>query len=149
MMHVQSPSGKRWQGKLLQPFLHFHDAIEHTPVRRAQVRTLAVIGALGMPLYYALWHYFFPQEYESPLLRSVAALLFLPALWPDRFSNTWFSVYLFLGLTFELPFFFTYMFLMNHASALWMHSLLVALIVLFHFDTRIAVLAYLSGTLVS
>jgi two-component system CAI-1 autoinducer sensor kinase/phosphatase CqsS len=149
MMHVQSPSGKRWQGKLLQPFLHFHDAIEHTPVRRAQVRTLALIGALGMPLYYALWHYFFPQEYESPLLRTISALLFLPALWPDRFSNTWFSVYLFLGLTFELPFFFTYMFLMNHASTLWMHSLLVALVVLFHFDTRIAVLAYLSGTLLA
>ena len=149
MMHAQSPAGKRWQGKILQPFLHFHDAIEHTPVRRAQVRALAVIGALGMPLYYALWQYVFPQQYESPLLRTVAALLFLPALWPDRFSNTWFSVYLFLGLTFELPFFFTYMFLMNHASPLWVHSLLVALIVLFHFDTRIAVLAYLSGTLLA
>ncbi len=149
MMHAQSPSGKQWQGKLLQPFLHFHDAIEHTPVRRAQVRALALIGALGMPLYYALWQYLFPQEYESPLLRTVAALLFLPALWPGRFSNTWFSVYLLLGLTFELPFFFTYMFLMNHASALWVHSLLVALIVLFHFDTRIAVLAYLSGTVLA
>ena len=149
MMHVQSPSGKRWQGKFLQPFLHFHDAIEHTPIRRAQVRALAVIGALGMPLYYTLWQHVFPQEYESPLLRAVAALLFLPALWPGRFSNTWFSVYLFLGLTFELPFFFTYMFLMNHASPLWVHSLLVALIVLFHFDTRIALLAYLSGTLLA
>ena len=149
MMHAQSPAGKRWQGKILQPFLHFHDVIEHTPVRRAQVRALAVIGALGMPLYYVLWQYVFPQQYESPLLRAVAALLFLPALWPDRFSNTWFSVYLFLGLTFELPFFFTYMFLMNHASPLWVHSLLVALIVLFHFDTRIAVLAYLSGTLLA
>ncbi|APA67201.1 sensor histidine kinase [Janthinobacterium sp. 1_2014MBL_MicDiv] len=149
MMHAQSPSGKRWQGKILQPFLHFHDAIEHTPTRRAQVRTLAVIGALGMPLYYALWQHVFPQPYESLPLRTIAALLFLPALWPGRFSNTGFSVYLFLGLTFELPFFFTYMFLMNHASTLWVHSLLVALIVLFHFDTRIAMLAYLSGTLLA
>nr|WP_226939206.1 HAMP domain-containing sensor histidine kinase [Janthinobacterium sp. FT14W] len=146
---MQSSPGTRWQGRLLQPFLHFHDAIEHTPVRRAQVRALAVIGALGMPLYYALWTYLFPQEYESLLLRTVAALLFLPALWPGRFSNTWFSLYLFLGLTFELPFFFTYMFLMNHASAMWTHSLLVALIVLFHFDARIAMLAYLSGTLLA
>ena len=149
MMHARSPFGKHWQGKLLQPFLHFHDAIEHMPVRRTQVRALAVIGALGMPLYYWLWQYVFPQEYESPLLRAVAALLFLPALWPERFSNTWFGAYLFLGLTFELPFFFTYMFLMNHASVLWAHSLLVALIVLFHFDARIAMLAYLSGTLLA
>jgi two-component system CAI-1 autoinducer sensor kinase/phosphatase CqsS len=149
MTHAQSPTGKRWQGKIFQPFLHFHDAIEHTPMRRAQVRMLAVIGALGMPLYYTLWHYSFPQEYESPALRAVAAALFLPALWPGRFSNTGFSLYLFLGLTFELPFFFTYMFLMNHASALWAHSLLVALVVLFHFDTRIAVLAYLGGTVLA
>lgn len=149
MTHAQSSAGKPWQGRLLQPFLHFHDAIEHTPARRAQVRLLAFCGALGMPLYYTLWHYYFPQEYESPALRVMAALLFVPALFPQRFSNTWFSVYLFVGLTFELPFFFTLMFLMNHASALWMHSLLVALVVLFHFDTRIAVLAYLSGTLLA
>ncbi len=149
MTHAQSSAGKPWQGRLLQPFLHFHDAIEHTPARRAQVRLLAFCGALGMPLYYTLWHHYFPQEYESPALRVVAALPFVPALFPHRFSNTWFSVYLFAGLTFELPFFFTLMFLMNHASSLWMHSLLVALVVLFHFDTRIAVLAYLSGTLLA
>jgi len=147
MTQAQSPAGKQWQGKLLQPFLHFHDALEHLPIRRAQVRALAIIGAFGMPLYYSLWHTFFPQEYESLTLRALAGLLFLPALWPARFSNRYFSIYLFLGLSFELPFFFTFMFLMNHASALWMHSLLVALVVLFHFDTRIAVLAYLGGTL--
>ena len=149
MTHAQSSAGKPWQGRLLQPFLHFHDAIDHTPARRAQVRALAMGGALGMPLYYTLWHYYFPQEYESLALRAMAALLFLPALFPRRFSNTGFSIYLFIGLTFELPFFFTLMFLMNHASVLWVQSLLVALIVLFHFDTRIAVLAYLSGTLLA
>ncbi len=47
-------------------------------------------------------------------------------------------VYLFLGLTFELPFFFTFMFLMNHASSIWRQSLLIGLVVLFHFETRIA-----------
>lgn len=149
MTHAQAPAGRTWHGRIFQPFLHFHDAIEHTPARRAQVRALAMGGALGMPLYYTLWHYYFPQEYESLPLRAVAALLFLPALFPHRFSNTGFSIYLFIGLTFELPFFFTLMFLMNHASVLWVHSLLVALIVLFHFDTRIAVLAYLSGTLLA
>jgi len=149
MTQAQSPAGKQWPGKLLQPFLHFHDALEHMPMRRAQVRALAVIGAFGMPLYYMLWHTCFPQQYESLALRALAGLLFLPALWPARFSNRCFSMYLFLGLSFELPFFFTFMFLMNHASVLWVHSLLVALIVLFHFDTRIALLAYLGGTLLA
>jgi hypothetical protein len=38
------------------------------------------IGTVGMPLYYVIWQHFFPQEYESPLLRAghpaVAARLF-------------------------------------------------------------------------
>ncbi|WP_226929416.1 sensor histidine kinase [Janthinobacterium aquaticum] len=148
-MQARSPSGTFWQGTLLRPFLQFHDTMEHMPVRRNQVRALAVIGAIGMPLYYTLWHTLLPQPYESPILRIVAGLLFLPALWPARFSNRCFSIYLFIGLTFELPFFFTLMFLMNHASTLWVHSLLVALIVLFHFDTRIAALAYLGGTVLA
>ena len=148
-MQARSPSGTFWQGTLLRPFLQFHDTMEHMPVRRNQVRALAVIGAIGMPLYYTLWHTLLPQPYESPTLRIVAGLLFLPALWPARFSNRCFSIYLFIGLAFELPFFFTLMFLMNHASTLWVHSLLVALIVLFHFDTRIAALAYLGGTVLA
>ena len=97
MMHAQSPSGKRWQGKLLQPFLHFHDAIEHTPVRRAQVRKLAPPSVRwACPCTNSLWHYFFSQEYESSLLRIVRRCCPARAM-PDRFSNTWFSVYLFLG----------------------------------------------------
>ena len=146
MMQASSLFGKPWQGALLRPFLHFHDTMERMPVRRNQVRALALIGAIGMPLYYTLWHSLFPQPYESPALRILAGLLFLPALWPARFSHRWFSIYLFIALAFELPFFFTLMFLMNHACTLWVHSLLVALIVLFHFDTRIAALAYLGGT---
>lgn len=148
-MQARSPSGTFWQGTLLRPFLQFHDTMEHMPVRRNQVRALAVIGAIGMPLYYTLWHTLLPQPYESPTLRIIAGLLFLPALWPARFSNRCFSIYLFIGLMFELPFFFTLMFLMNHACTLWVHSLLVALIVLFHFDTRIAALVYLIGTVLA
>jgi two-component system CAI-1 autoinducer sensor kinase/phosphatase CqsS len=45
------------------------------------------------------------------------------------------------------PFFFTYMFLMNHASGVWGESLLIALVVLFHFDTGTGLQAYLAGTL--
>ena len=45
-----------------------------------------------------------------------------------------------------LPFFFTYMFLMNGGSLVWSESLLIALVVLFHFDTRVAALLYVAGT---
>ncbi|WP_432380208.1 sensor histidine kinase [Duganella sp. P38] len=38
------------------------------------------------------------------------------------------------------------MFLMNHASGVWSESLLIGLVVLFHFDTGLALRAYLIGT---
>ena len=150
MTHAQSSAGKPWQGRLLQPFLHFHDAIEHTPARRAQVRLLAFCGALGMPLYYTLWHYYFPQEYESPALRVMAALMFAAGPVSSPLQQ-----YLVQRLPVRRPDLRTAVFLYPDVfdepcvDLVELHSLLVALVVLFHFDTRIAVLAYLSGTLLA
>lgn len=148
-MAMQELHPWQWLHELTQPLLLLHDGIRQTPSLTRRVAMLGAIGSVGMPLYYVLWHYYFPQCYESPLLRGIGAALFLPALYASRLGGRWFSIYLLAGLTFELPFFFTYMFLMNQASVMWAHSLLVALIVLFHFDTRVAVFAYLTGTLLA
>jgi two-component system CAI-1 autoinducer sensor kinase/phosphatase CqsS len=52
-------------------------------------------------------------------------------------------------LSYIFPFFFTFMFLMNRASGVWNESLLVGLVVLFHFDTGLAMRAYAIGTLLA
>jgi len=127
--------------------LRFHDGGADAQSRLPRELLLALIGLVGMPLYYLLWKYYFPQAYESLSLRFIGALMFVPALWARRFTRRWFVAYLALGLTYELPFFFTFMFLMNQASTMWTQSLLVALIVLFHFDTRTAACSYVCGTL--
>nr|WP_038498836.1 HAMP domain-containing sensor histidine kinase [Janthinobacterium agaricidamnosum] len=145
-MQMQQRQGWQWQRDLVRPLLRFQHGIDRTPSLMRRIAILGLIGCIGMPLYYVLWHYCFPQHYESLLLRSIGALLFLPALWARRLGTKWFNIYLIVGLTYELPFFFTYLFLMNQASLVWCHSLLLALIVLFHFDVRIAALAYVSGT---
>jgi two-component system CAI-1 autoinducer sensor kinase/phosphatase CqsS len=56
------------------------------------------------------------------------------------------NLYLLVTLSYIFPFFFTFMFLMNHASGVWSESLLIGLVVLFHFDTGLALRAYLIGT---
>jgi two-component system CAI-1 autoinducer sensor kinase/phosphatase CqsS len=56
------------------------------------------------------------------------------------------NLYLLVTLSYIFPFFFTFMFLMNRASGVWDESLLIGLVVLFHFDTGLALRAYAIGT---
>lgn len=110
---------------------------------------LASIGALAMPLYYAVWHYFLPQNYESLTLRLIGVVLCLIGVFARRFTPRALNLYLLIALTYIFPFFFTFMFLMNQGSSVWAESLLIALIVLFHFETRLACLAYAIGTVLA
>ncbi len=112
-----------------------------------RLRFLAWIGCLGLPAYYGVWTAWFPQHYESPGLRALGVVLCIPALFAHRWRDGPFvRAYEFAGVTYVLPFFFTYMFLMNHGSAVWAQSLLAALIVLFHFDWWWALAAFACGT---
>ena len=107
---------------------------------------LAWIGCLGMPAYYLIWSVVFPQAYESLTLRLIGVALCLPAPWASRlFKGRLRDAYLFGAVTYVLPFQFTFLFLMNHASSVWSQSLLVALIVLFHFSTPWALASCVIG----
>jgi hypothetical protein len=55
--------------RLLQSLLHIHGR-EHRPSADPACAAAGRIGTVGMPLYYVIWQHFFPQEYESPLLRA-------------------------------------------------------------------------------
>jgi len=112
-----------------------------------RLRFLAWIGCLGMPAYYVVWTMCFPQHYESPALRALGVMLCMPALFAHCFRDSrLLRIYEFVGVCYVLPFFFTYLFLMNHGSAVWAQSLLVALIVLFHFDWWWALACFTTGT---
>ncbi|RJG08539.1 sensor histidine kinase [Massilia cavernae] len=109
---------------------------------------LAWVGCIGLPAYYLVWTYWFPQEYESLALRLVGVALCLPAVLSRQPFGAWgMRVYIFTGVTYVLPFFFTFMYLMNGGSAVWSQSLLIAIIVLFHFSVLWALSSYAAGTL--
>lgn len=109
---------------------------------------LAWLGCVGMPLYYLIWTTWFPQKFESLDLRVIGFVLCLPALLvPHKFKGNWLRVYEFVSVTYVMPFFFSFMFLMNHGSAVWGESLLVALIALFHFDWLFALASCAVGAL--
>jgi two-component system CAI-1 autoinducer sensor kinase/phosphatase CqsS len=109
---------------------------------------LAWLGCIGMPLYYLIWTAWFPQKFESLDLRVIGFVLCLPALLvPRKIKGNWLRVYEFVSVTYVMPFFFSFMFLMNHGSAVWGESLLVALIALFHFDWLFALASCALGAL--
>jgi two-component system CAI-1 autoinducer sensor kinase/phosphatase CqsS len=135
---------KQWRQRLLLSLRHYHCHQQHATAR---VLVLAAMGTVGMPLYYVVWHNFFPQEYDSLPLRGIGLVLCVVGLWARHFSRRWLERYLLVTLSYIFSFFFSYMFLMNHASGVWSESLLIALVVLFHFDTGLAARAYLAGTM--
>nr|WP_308495526.1 HAMP domain-containing sensor histidine kinase [Duganella guangzhouensis] len=128
---------------MLQSLLQYHGREDHATVR---VLLLACIGTVGMPLYYVIWQHFFPQQYESLSLRLLGILLCALGLFARQFSRQMLNLYLLVTLSYIFPFFFTFMFLMNHASGVWGESLLIGIVVLFHFDTGLALGAYVIGT---
>ncbi|HTD04058.1 HAMP domain-containing sensor histidine kinase [Undibacterium sp.] len=112
-----------------------------------RLMVLAWVAIVGMPLYYVVWAYWFPQPYENLPLRIFGVLICLPAIFIRHLiPKKWLTVYFFIGLTYVAPFFFTFMFLMNDGSPVWGQSLLIAVIILFHFDTTLAFLSYLMGS---
>lgn len=145
--YIGNWTSERWQGWQRAAgrwLLTFNRQYDNT-IKRLVI--LAWIAVVGMPLYYVVWAYWFPQPYENLGLRIFGVVLCLPALFVRRLvKKKWLAAYFFIGLTYLLPFFFTFMFLMNDGSSIWSQSLLIALIILFHFDTTLAFLAYFTGT---
>ena len=109
---------------------------------------LAWCACIGQPLYYVMWSYLLPQAYENLALRLLGVLFCLPALLArGALKGPWLAPYLFGTATFVLPFQFGFLYLMNHGSAVWSESLMVAVIVLFHFELSWAVGSYAIGML--
>lgn len=136
-----------WRQRVRQTLVHtlLHERVPHANLA-SRVAMLAAVGTVAMPLYYLLWQFFFPQAYENLTLRLTGVGICVAGLFARRFSARWLSRYLLFALSYILPFFFTFMFVMNHASSIWSESLLIGLVVLFHFETKLACRAYLIGT---
>ena len=134
---------RRWSYSLRRTLWTAYKRSEHATVR---LQMVSLVGLAGHPLCFLLWHRLWPQEYDSAILRLVAMLLSGICLFAGRFSHRWQNFMLLLLLSYQLSFFFTFMFLMNHAAPVSAETLLVTLLALFHFEMPLALVAYLIGT---
>jgi len=117
---------------------------------------MGLFGLVGFPLFYLVWSYVFPQEFESLPFRLFVAVLSIPWVLyhrlPSRFKS-FFSIYLILSCWVMIPFFFCFMLLKNEWSMIWAMStlsglfLLILLINDWLLITLLTVFAYVSAML--
>lgn len=126
-----------------------HRLFVSTNADEAQANRLIMLGWLaliGFPFYYWMWAEVFPQPYENLGLRLAGVAIAAPFFFARRLQREkWFDAYFFATITYVFPFFFTFMFLMNGGSQVWAQSLLIAMIVLFHFEVRFALASAIIG----
>lgn len=126
-MHPSASLLRQIGARLIEPALRNVTYIER------RLTAFAILAIVGFPLYWYVWTYVFPQRYENLALRLVGSALFVPMLfsrhWPqwmkDRLATYWY-----LSLLYSLPFFFSFMLLMNDGSDVWLGSALVAVFVM-------------------
>ncbi len=95
---------------------------------------VGLLGFFGFPIYYFIWHYIWPQPYETLVGRSLCGMLFLPFIFyykfPEKLRVKYFHHYFFLTLFTVLPFFFSFMLIRNDFSYIWMMSFFAAIFLL-------------------
>jgi two-component system CAI-1 autoinducer sensor kinase/phosphatase CqsS len=135
---------QRTRNTVTQWLLRHERDYDHDTLRMV---LLGWIGIIGLPMYYAVWTWVFPQNYDSAALRAIGFALCVPlALWLHRMPGPYGRVYAFFTVTYSLPFLFCFMYLMNHGSPVWSQSMLVALILLYHFDIGWATVSLTLGS---
>ena len=130
--------------RLIRTRLRARSAEEIADLRLA---ALSWLGMICFPLYYVLFAWLVPQPYESLPVRLVGTALAMGGFLARRLPARLRERYTVMLMTYELPFFCTFMFLMNRANATWSQVLLVMLVALFHFDFRVALRAGAIGVL--
>jgi two-component system, CAI-1 autoinducer sensor kinase/phosphatase CqsS len=110
----------------------------------------SIVGVFSFPLFYLIWTAIVPQPFESIRLRligsALCATLALSEYWPVSLRKHK-AVLSYITFVYCLPFFFSYMMLMNNASTVWLLSMLAALMYLvFLIDAVNVVPATIIGT---
>lgn len=127
----------------LEPILH---------PSRLRLMWIGIFSCTGHLLFYWIWSSAVPQPYENGGVRLVMACLaltyLLPGLANDPTSAQ--SGRLFnLATWVQLPWFFTWMYMMNGGNPVWLASMAAMILIYYHAtDWRLATLGLISGGMV-
>lgn len=96
----------------------------------AQYIAFGIFGVINYPGSYIFWRNVLPPTYNPLSLRLIAAILCIPLIlknyWPKKF-RLYLPAYWYVTVLYCLPFFGTYLLLMNHVSNAWLMNLVLGL----------------------
>jgi two-component system CAI-1 autoinducer sensor kinase/phosphatase CqsS len=123
-------------------------ARRHRGGERAAIQAFVLgwVGVILHPFYFVLFTWVLPQPYESPAVRLAGIAVGAAGIAAARYRTRGCQAYVPFAVTFLLPFFGSYMFMMNGAAGAWAQCLTVMIVGLFHFPTRFALRCYAAGT---
>ena len=114
---------------------------------------LGLMMLLGNAVFAWIWSVWLPQPYENLTMRVIASLLGCSLMLPlVNLNHDSALVQKLFGLLFwlELPVFFSWMYLCNSGSAVWLATLAVMVLVYYHVtDWRFATLGIITGGLLA
>ncbi|AIL65684.1 Sensor histidine kinase [Rickettsiales bacterium Ac37b] len=114
------------------------------------MQTFGIIMILNHLLYFFIFDYHSTEIINKITLRSIACILCLPLLFNNFYTlplNFHKKLYWYTVLLYCLPFFFTFMTLLNHASAVWlMNCVSAAFFLVLLVNIKVALLILLLGS---
>lgn len=113
---------------------------------------IGLFTCVGHFAFYFVWTHWLPQPYESAwarLLMVLSSLVYFAIGWRRDFasytSGRWFSLTAWL----QLPWFFSWMYIMNDGNSVWLASLAAMILIYFHFtDWRLASAGLITGSII-
>lgn len=94
---------------------------------------MGLFGLVGFPLFYFIWSYIFPQEFENLHFRILIAIVSIPWVFYHHLPcwfKSFYPIYFILSCWLMIPFFFSFMLLKNEWSLVWTMSNMAALFLL-------------------
>ncbi|MEM1244522.1 MAG: HAMP domain-containing sensor histidine kinase [Pseudomonadota bacterium] len=113
-----------------------------------QLVPVGLVGVVGFPLFYYVWTYVFPQNYENLELRLLGAFftagLMLHSFWPKRWLK-YLPVWWYITILYCLPFFFFFIMLKNNAAVVPSMAMLIAIFLMILLVDWISLLVMLTS----
>ena len=121
-------------------------------ISQPMMRFFGIVMAVNYPVYWIAWHqdFQFAGNELDLILRGIATLLCLGLAFKDSWSlpqSRKLFIYWLVTVIYCLPFFFSFMTLLNHASAVWLMNLISSIFFVFVlFDAGVALVLLVVGS---
>lgn len=146
----------RWHNATARMRRWWRDDVLNAPLEpilhpsRLRLMGIGLFTGMGHLVFLIIWSQWLPQPYENVWVRAlvaISALVYFSIGWRRDFSSVdggrWFTAVTWL----QLPWFFSWMYLMNDGNGVWLASLGAMILIYFHFtDWRLASIGLLLGS---